>query len=88
MLATDAVRAPLSRERVVAAAMQLADGEGLSAITMRRLAADLGVEAMSLSSTGSPRPYSSRSTLRSRLGCGPTTTGPRHCAIVALPPAK
>ncbi|MGB4271591.1 MAG: TetR/AcrR family transcriptional regulator C-terminal domain-containing protein [Propionicimonas sp.] len=41
-------RAPLSRERVLAAAMALADVEGLSALTMRRLAADLGVEAMSL----------------------------------------
>ncbi len=43
-----AVRMPLSRQRVLAAAMELADAEGISAITMRRLAADLGVEAMSL----------------------------------------
>ena len=28
--------------------MDLADAEGLAAVTMRRLAADLGVEAMSL----------------------------------------
>ena len=47
-MTTGAVRAPLSRERLVAAAMELADAEGISAITMRRLAADLGVEAMSL----------------------------------------
>jgi AcrR family transcriptional regulator len=47
-MTTDAVRTPLSRERVVAAAMELADAEGISAITMRRLAADLSVEAMSL----------------------------------------
>ena len=33
---------------LLAAAMDLADAEGISAITMRRLAADLGVEAMSL----------------------------------------
>lgn len=47
-MTTGAVRMPLSRERVLAAAMDLADAEGISAITMRRLAADLGVEAMSL----------------------------------------
>jgi AcrR family transcriptional regulator len=45
---TGAVRMPLSRARVLACAMDLADAEGVSAITMRRLAADLGVEAMSL----------------------------------------
>lgn len=47
-MATRAVRAPLSRDRVVAAAVRLADDEGLASLTMRRLAADLGVEAMSL----------------------------------------
>jgi AcrR family transcriptional regulator len=41
-------RPPLSRDRVLAAAVALADAEGLSAVTMRRLAASLGVEAMSL----------------------------------------
>ena len=41
-------RAPLSRERVLVAAVALADAEGVPALTMRRLAADLGVEAMSL----------------------------------------
>lgn len=41
-------RKPLSRERVLAASMRLADGEGLAAVTMRRVAAELGVEAMSL----------------------------------------
>src|SRR5690349_18870950 len=41
-------REPLSRERTLAAAVALADAEGLKALTMRRLAADLGVEAMSL----------------------------------------
>src|SRR5687768_5014537 len=43
-----ASRTPLSRERVIAAAVAVADAEGLQALTMRRLAADLGVEAMSL----------------------------------------
>ncbi|SFD28221.1 TetR/AcrR family transcriptional regulator C-terminal domain-containing protein [Streptomyces aidingensis] len=41
-------RLPLSRERVLRAAVDLADRDGLEAVTMRRLAQDLGVEAMSL----------------------------------------
>ncbi|MGX2996490.1 TetR/AcrR family transcriptional regulator [Streptomyces sp. JNUCC 64] len=41
-------RKSLSRERVLAAALRLADGEGLGAVTMRRLGSSLGVEAMSL----------------------------------------
>jgi AcrR family transcriptional regulator len=41
-------RTPLSRERVLGAAVAVADSEGLPALTMRRLAGDLGVEAMSL----------------------------------------
>lgn len=41
-------RQPLSRERVVSAAMTLADREGIAALSMRRLAHELGVEAMSL----------------------------------------
>jgi AcrR family transcriptional regulator len=41
-------RAPLSRERVLRAAMELADEAGLDALSMRRLAQRLGVEAMSL----------------------------------------
>lgn len=41
-------RPPLSRERLLRAAMELADREGLGALSMRRLAAQLGVEAMSL----------------------------------------
>lgn len=43
-----ATRTPLSRERVLAAAVQLADEGGLESLTMRGLAALLGVEAMSL----------------------------------------
>ncbi len=39
---------PLSREAILAAAIELADAEGLGSVTMRRLAASLGVEAMSL----------------------------------------
>ncbi len=41
-------RAPLSRERVLQAAVELADREGIDALSMRRLGAELGVEAMSL----------------------------------------
>jgi len=41
-------RAGLSREQVLAAAVQYADREGLSSLSMRRLGEELGVEAMSL----------------------------------------
>jgi len=39
---------PLTRERIVAAAIAIADAEGLAAVTMRRLGAALDREAMSL----------------------------------------
>lgn len=41
-------RAPLSRERALAVAVGIADREGIALVTMRRLAQELGVEAMSL----------------------------------------
>jgi AcrR family transcriptional regulator len=41
-------RTPLSRERVLRAAVALAEARGLEALTMRRLGQELGVEAMSL----------------------------------------
>jgi AcrR family transcriptional regulator len=41
-------RIPLSRERVLHAAVALADEGGIEALSMRRLAKELGVEAMSL----------------------------------------
>ena len=41
-------RTPLTRERVLGAAIRLADESGLAALTMRKLGAALGVEAMSL----------------------------------------
>jgi AcrR family transcriptional regulator len=41
-------RAPLSRERVLRAAIALADQSGIESLTMRRLGQELGVEAMSL----------------------------------------
>ena len=43
-----AKREPLNRERVLRAAIALADRDGLDALTMRRLGQEVGVEAMSL----------------------------------------
>ncbi|MCP4086004.1 MAG: TetR family transcriptional regulator [Actinomycetia bacterium] len=45
---TSAERAPLNRDRIAQAALGLVGREGLTALTMRRLGAELGVEAMSL----------------------------------------
>jgi AcrR family transcriptional regulator len=41
-------RVQLTRERVVAGGIELADRDGIESISMRRLAQELGVEAMSL----------------------------------------
>jgi AcrR family transcriptional regulator len=41
-------RVPLSRDRVLDAAIALADAGGIESLTMRKLAKELGVEAMSL----------------------------------------
>jgi AcrR family transcriptional regulator len=41
-------RAPVNRERTLEVALAVADSEGIQAVTMRRLARDLGVEAASL----------------------------------------
>ncbi|HEX6401088.1 MAG TPA: TetR/AcrR family transcriptional regulator C-terminal domain-containing protein [Actinomycetota bacterium] len=45
---TTRTRAPLTRDRVIEAALRLMDHEGLEAVTMRRVAREVGVEAMSL----------------------------------------
>jgi AcrR family transcriptional regulator len=45
---TAAPRVPLSKERVLRGAIALADAQGIQALTMRNLAHELGVEAMSL----------------------------------------
>jgi AcrR family transcriptional regulator len=45
---TPARRSPLNRERVLRAAIALADARGAQELTMRKLAKELGVEAMSL----------------------------------------
>lgn len=41
-------RPPLNRERILAAAAEIADERGVGAVTMREVASKLGVEAMSL----------------------------------------
>src|SRR5919112_6165499 len=41
-------RRPLSRERIILTAIDFVDKHGLTALTMRRLGRELGVEAMSL----------------------------------------
>ncbi len=43
-----ATRAPVNRDLAVERAVAVADGEGIEAVTMRRLARELGVEAASL----------------------------------------
>ncbi|MCD5348158.1 TetR/AcrR family transcriptional regulator C-terminal domain-containing protein [Agromyces sp. H3Y2-19a] len=47
-MARTATRSPLSRERVLQTALRLADRDGLDALTMRALADELDVEAMSI----------------------------------------
>jgi len=44
----DCSRCPLNRDRVLAAAVEIADEKGVGAVTMRAVASRLGVEAMSL----------------------------------------
>jgi AcrR family transcriptional regulator len=41
-------REPLTRQRIVRAALRIMDAEGLEAVSMRRIGRELGVEAMSL----------------------------------------
>jgi AcrR family transcriptional regulator len=43
-----ATRLPLSRDRILERAVQIADADGVEALTMRRLGEELGFEAMSL----------------------------------------
>lgn len=47
-MATDAVRLPVTRERVLETALALADEGGLEALSMRRIGKALGVEGMAL----------------------------------------
>jgi AcrR family transcriptional regulator len=48
MASTPEPRIPLSRERILQAALELADEGGIESLTMRRLGQTLGFEAMSL----------------------------------------
>ena len=48
MKMTTDTRSPLSKEKVVEAAVAYADGHGVDEMSMRKLAASVGVEAMSL----------------------------------------
>ena len=41
-------RPPLNRDRILGAAVEIADERGVGAVTMREVASRLGVEAMSL----------------------------------------
>ncbi|MBI2237131.1 MAG: helix-turn-helix transcriptional regulator [Actinobacteria bacterium] len=45
-------REPLTRERIIQAALRIMDQEGLEAVTMRHIGRGLGVEAMSLYNHG------------------------------------
>jgi TetR/AcrR family transcriptional regulator, tetracycline repressor protein len=45
---TGSTRIPLTRERILAAALRIIDERGLDDLTMRALGAELGVEAMSI----------------------------------------
>jgi AcrR family transcriptional regulator len=47
-LSTPIARVPLTRERILETAVRLADEGGIESLSMRRLARELGVEAMSL----------------------------------------
>jgi len=47
-LTTAATRRPLTRTRIVALALEIIDEDGLQALNMRRLAAEAGVQPMSL----------------------------------------
>jgi AcrR family transcriptional regulator len=48
MAASPEPRLPLSRERILRAALELADDDGIGALSMRKLGRTLGFEAMSL----------------------------------------
>ncbi len=56
----DERREPVSRDRVLRAAMALADERGIDALTMRVLAGRLGIEAASLYNHVSARTTSSQ----------------------------
>ena len=80
-------RAGLSRERVLSAAVTLADDGGVEELSMRRLAKQLGVEAMSLYNhiankdqllDGMVASSSAKSSRRHRGGLAPGDAEERH----------
>ena len=85
-------RVPLNRARVLQAAVDLADRDGIDAVSMRRLGQDLGIEAMSLYThvrgkedllDGMVDAVSARSRSTSRV-----PTGGRPCDGTSSPPAS
>jgi AcrR family transcriptional regulator len=48
MTSTVETKVPMSRERVLRAAIDFADRNGIDSLSMRKLARELGVEAMTL----------------------------------------
>ncbi|MFE6785463.1 TetR/AcrR family transcriptional regulator C-terminal domain-containing protein [Streptomyces sp. NPDC057680] len=66
--------APLTREEIVAAALGLADAEGLHALTMRRVATRLGVSTMALYRHVPGKPELIR--LMTDVACGEVPLGP------------
>ncbi|MCX5228776.1 TetR/AcrR family transcriptional regulator C-terminal domain-containing protein [Streptomyces sp. NPDC006553] len=65
---------PLAREEIVAAALDLADAEGLHALTMRRVATRLGVSTMALYRHVPGKPELIR--LMTDAACGEVPLGP------------
>jgi AcrR family transcriptional regulator len=49
------IKAQLSRERIAAAALAIADAEGFEAVSMRRVAQELNVGTMRFTITSRPR---------------------------------
>lgn len=47
-MAKSEAREPVTRERAIRAAITLADAHGIESLSMRKIAAKLGIEAMSL----------------------------------------
>ena len=82
-------RTPLNRDRVLQVAIELADRDGLEALSMRKLGQELGVDAMALYrhvrnkddlTTGSSSGSSARSSGRTR-----PARGRRRCASRSWP---
>ena len=71
-------RPQLTRERVVAAGIELADRDGIESISMRRLAQELGVEAMSLYTHVRNKDDLLDGMVNAVIGEIPTTTGGAH----------